>query len=62
MNIIYHILRKLYSRFFQNSLEYNYEIIDGINEVNDLLFSMVSRGKPCMIARYGATELSCILN
>lgn len=62
MNIIYHILRKLYSRFFQNSLEYNYEIIDGIDEVNDLLFSMVSRGKPCMIARYGATELSCILN
>lgn len=62
MNIIYHILRKLYSRFFQNSLEYNYEIIDGIDEVNDLLFSMVSSGKPCMIARYGATELSCILN
>ena len=56
MKIIYHILRKLYSRFFQNSLEYNYEIIDGIDEVNDLLFSMVSSGKPCMIARYGANE------
>lgn len=42
--------------------EYHYEVINDIDQVNELLYDMVSSGKPCMIARYGATELSCVLN
>lgn len=29
---------------------------------NDIIFELLSTGKPCMIARYGTTELNCINN
>lgn len=31
-------------------------------EGNNLIYQMLCKGDPCMIARYGATELICILN
>ena len=33
-----------------------------IEEGGELIFSMLSKDEPCMIARYGANELSCISN
>lgn len=32
------------------------------DKVSDVIFKVLSSSKPCMIARYGATELMCIIN
>ena len=29
---------------------------------NDLIFELLSKGEPCMIARFGTTELTCLTN
>lgn len=34
----------------------------GREEGNDLIYQTLCKGEPCMIARYGATELTCIHN
>ncbi len=32
------------------------------NKASDIIYNVLSRGKPCMIARYGATEINSIAN
>lgn len=62
MNKIYHILRKLHTKIFGVPSELDYSEIRDKETVNDMLYKTLSDDKPCMIARYGAVELSCILN
>lgn len=62
LNISYQICRKIYSKIF------------GVHKIslpekeqnpilcNNIVFDTLSKGKPCMIARYGATEMSAIVN
>lgn len=62
MNKIYHILRKLHTKIFGVPSELDYSEIRDKETVNDMLYKTLSDDKPCMIARYGATELTCVLN
>ncbi len=32
------------------------------DKVSDMIYQLLSKGEPCMIARFGSTELSCIVN
>lgn len=34
----------------------------GLEEGGEMIFNILSEDKPCMIARYGANELNCIIN
>lgn len=36
--------------------------LPSIEKGNDIIFKMLTKGEPCMIARYGSNELTCILN
>jgi hypothetical protein len=54
-------LRHGYKRLFPNSNTKRFPVL-GFEESNDLIYNMLCRDNPCMIARYGATELVCILN
>lgn len=54
-------LRHGYARLFSTPTKERYPVI-GIEESNDLIYNTLSSNEPCMIARYGATELTCILN
>ena len=54
-------LRHGYTRFFSTPTKEQFTVLD-FDESNDLIYSILSKDEPCMIARYGATELTCILN
>lgn len=62
MNKIYHLLRKVYTTLFGMPSELNYSIVRNGEKVNEMIYQIISSDAPCMIARYGANELSCILN
>lgn len=62
MNKLYHLLRKMYTKTFGMPTNTSYAIIKDGNKVNNIIYEQLSDPAPCMIARYGATELSCILN
>lgn len=55
-------LRKLYA----NSVgSYQYPPLPcerNLDKASDLIYNLLAKGKPCMIARFGATELSAIIN
>lgn len=54
--------RKLYVKLsgFSGNDKYNFK--DELAEARDLILYYLSRNEPCMIARYGANELACVLN
>lgn len=54
-------LRKLYSKLFIPYFEPE-GIITDADKANDIIFEKLSTEMPCMIARYGATELNSIVN
>lgn len=55
-------MRKIYRTFFASKLkEYDRGISDP-NKASDIIFELLSSGKPCMIARFGSTELLAITN
>lgn len=61
--IIFKILRRAYLHCFGDGLpDLNDIKISQIDEVSNLIYNLLVSDKPCMIARYGSTELSCILN
>lgn len=56
------ILRKLYSKIFR---EYKLPALDRLedpNSISDLIYSFLISDKPCMISRFGSTELSAVVN
>lgn len=55
-------LRKIYGKLFATkSLTYDRGITDP-NKASELIYNLLSSGKPCMIARYGSTEMFAITN
>lgn len=55
-------LRKIYSKLFgSKSSAYDRGITDP-DKVSELIYNLLASGKPCMIARYGSTEMFAITN
>lgn len=55
-------LRKVYTKLFRHhSLPYDKGITDP-NKVSELVYKLLASGKPCMIARFGSTELYALTN
>lgn len=54
-------LRYGYAHLFSTPTKERIPVLE-VEESNDLIFNILSKNEPCMIARYGATELACILN
>lgn len=54
-------LRKLYGKVFKPWQPELPEISDP-QKASDAIYGLLSSGKPCMIGRFGATEMACIQN
>lgn len=55
-------LRKIYGKLFATkSLTYDRGITDP-DKASELIYNLLASGKPCMIARYGAFELTSVIN
>lgn len=54
-------LRKIYGKAFETQQP---DLMEELNpqKASDAIYELLDSGKPCMIARFGATEMSCILN
>lgn len=59
---VLNLMRKLYTNAFGQPEFEKSSIIYNLGEASDLIYNYLSNDTPCMIARYGATELACILN
>ncbi|MDQ8195936.1 hypothetical protein QEH59_15990 [Coraliomargarita sp. SDUM461004] len=59
----YKVARKAYLSVFQGP-EYqpDDQTLDNPDSVSDLIRGMIEQGAPCMISRFGSTELSCVCN
>jgi hypothetical protein len=49
-------------RFVSGKKFLNPECICNLQQANDLIYEKLSTGEPCMIARFGTTEINCINN
>jgi hypothetical protein len=57
------ILRKIYSFLSPDSFQMrNWKMFSNKKYANDLIFKALNDDKPCMIARFGSTEMSCLIN
>lgn len=54
--------RKIYGKLFGAYQPPRLPRIEDPDQASDLIYHLLSREEPCMIARFGATELSCIVN
>ncbi|MFW5886749.1 MAG: hypothetical protein ACOCUL_03230, partial [Bacteroidota bacterium] len=55
--------RKIYFKTFKASVKYIPEgLIEDPEEAGDVLYNYLTDKNPCMIARLGANELSCLIN
>lgn len=54
--------RLIYKKTFGKNYYEPKEVIKNADDANDAIYDLLSSGKPCMIARYGATELNSIVN
>lgn len=55
-------LRRLYSKCFASkAVGYDWGITDP-DKASELIYNLLASGKPCMIARYGSTEMFAITN
>ena len=56
------VLRKIYGKLFKpKSTTYDRGITDP-DKASEQIYNLLSSGKPCMIARYGAFELASVVN
>ena len=56
------VLRKIYGKLFKSkSTTYDRGITDP-DEASEQIYNLLASGKPCMIARYGSTEMFAITN
>lgn len=61
--LILKVFRKVYQKLFGTS--HRLDILDveqDPDKASDMICQLLSKGEPCMIARFGSTELSCIVN
>jgi hypothetical protein len=54
-------LRKVFSKTFGNRYQVN-DCIKNVDKVSDLIYDKLSSPEPTMIARFGSTELTCLIN
>lgn len=59
--LLLRIIRFLYGKLFKPknqrlNVERNFDV------VSDMIYELLTSDAPCMVARYGSTELSCIIN
>lgn len=56
------VLRKIYGKLFKpKSTTYDRGITDP-DKASELIYNLLASGKPCMVARYGSTEMLAIAN
>ena len=56
------VLRKIYGKLFKpKSTTYDRGITDP-DKASELIYNLLASGKPCMVARYGSTEMFAITN
>lgn len=55
-------LRKLYSKLFGSKSSTYDRGITNPDKASELIYNLLASGKPCMIARYGSTEMFAIIN
>lgn len=56
------VLRKLYISLFNGYTLPSLQRNNDIEEVSNIIYNLLAGKKPCMIARFGSTELSAIVN
>jgi len=56
------VLRKLYSKVFVGKPLTEHKVEHYPDTVSDILYNVLADGKPVMIARYGSTEMLCMVN
>lgn len=54
--------RKLYSIFFEISEPSSFKREENPDNISKIIFNSLISDKPCMIARFGSTELACMTN
>lgn len=55
-------LRKVYSKLFKDAVFTNPSCIQDPDVASKLIYDVLMDDKPCMIARFGSTELTCLAN
>lgn len=55
-------LRKIYGKLFSPKVTDYDRCITDPDEVSEMIYNLLASGKPCMIARYGSTELMALTN
>jgi len=58
------VLRKIYILMYPNSVSSgrNWKMFSNKEYANEMLYKYLSNDKPCMIARFGSTEMLCLTN
>ena len=56
------VLRKLYAKTFGGYVLPPLQREENIDKISEIIYDLLSSDKPCMIARFGSTELSAIVN
>ena len=54
--------RKIYPMLFNKEKIENPELENSLDKANEIIYSVLISDKPCMIARYGAFEISTVVN
>ncbi len=64
MKLLLKILRKSYQFFFPDSSNFgrNWKMFSNKEYANKLMYNQLIKNEPCMIARFGSTELACLVN
>lgn len=55
-------LRKVYSILFKSKKKAKPECVQDADHASQIIYDMLLSDKPCMIARFGSTELTCLAN
>lgn len=66
MSLIYDYLfpalKTFYCKFISKPSSAPLEVLRDFDTVSDIIYNLIISDKPCMVARYGSTELSCVVN
>lgn len=60
--ILLKILRKLYSKTLGDTPLLSLQREENPDRASEMIYQLLSQDKPCMIARFGSTEMSAIIN
>lgn len=55
-------IRKVYTTLFNKKKTYNPECIQDADIASNIIYDTLMADEPCMIARFGSTELTCLIN